>query len=147
VGPTPRRSGESRIGFPDSPNGGAPVPHLFCGAATSNVRRELDLVPDRGQNFRRVEITGIIWLDSVVDKLARKHHVDIDEVEEVFAAGPRFRFIESGMRSGEDVYAALGRTDAGRYLVTFFVWKADGRALPVSARDMTHSERARYERK
>jgi hypothetical protein len=31
-------------------------------------------------------------------------------------------------------------TDAGRYLITFFVLKLDGRALPVSARDMTDRE-------
>ena len=59
----------------------------------------------------------------------------------------KFRFVEKGHREGEDVYAALGQTEAGRYLVAFFVRKLDGRALPVSARDMNSRERKLYERK
>ena len=54
--------------------------------------------------------------------------------------------MERGHRAGEDVYGAFGQTEAGRYLVVFFVHKKDGRALVVSARDMTHSERRLYER-
>ncbi len=45
------------------------------------------------------------------------------------------------------MYAALGRTGAGRYLIVFFVRKPDGRALVVSARTMTDAERKRYETK
>jgi uncharacterized DUF497 family protein len=52
-----------------------------------------------------------------------------------------------GIRKGEDVYAALGQTDAGRYLIAFFIRKDDDRILPISARDMTHAERKRYGRK
>ena len=33
-----------------------------------------------------------------------------------------------GHRAGEDVYGAFGQTEAGRYLVVFFVYKKDGRA-------------------
>ncbi|HVT01883.1 MAG TPA: BrnT family toxin [Thermoanaerobaculia bacterium] len=69
------------------------------------------------------------------------------EVVEVFEGQPRFRFVERGHREGEHVYSAMGQTDAGRYVVVFFVHKADGRALPVSARDVTLAERKRYERK
>ncbi len=39
----------------------------------------------------------------------------------------------------------LGRTSAGRYLIVFFVYKHDGQALILSARDMTAAERSRYE--
>ena len=94
-----------------------------------------------------MRITGFIWLDVIVEKLASKHRVEPYEVEEMFDEGPKFRFVESGNRPGEDVYAALGRTEAGRYLIAFFILKADGRALPVSARDMTPAERKRYGRK
>jgi uncharacterized DUF497 family protein len=94
-----------------------------------------------------VNIAGFLWIDEVVEKLVRKHHVETFEVEEAFFFRPRFRFVEKGDRDGEDVYAALGHTDAGRYLTVFFVRKLDGRALPLSARDMTHAERKRYERK
>jgi len=48
---------------------------------------------------------------------------------------------------GENVYAALGRTDGGRYLIVFFVRKKTGQALPISARDMSFSERKKYEKK
>lgn len=50
-------------------------------------------------------------------------------------------------RQGEDVYAAMGRTKAGRYLVVFFVHKADQRILILTARDMTIAERRRYGKK
>ena len=59
-------------------------------------------------------IDDFIWLPDVVEKLAVKHHVTQEEVEEVFFNRPQCRFVESGHRAGEDVYAALGQTDAGR---------------------------------
>ncbi len=53
--------------------------------------------------------------------------------------------IENAMR-GEDVYRALGQTDAGRYLVVFFIHKLTREALILSARDMDHKERRSYGR-
>jgi uncharacterized protein len=94
-----------------------------------------------------VRIEGIIWLEEIVDKLWRKHQVADAEVEEVLQSGPRFRFVENGNRPDEDVYAALGRTDAGRYLIVFFIYRKDAHALIISARDMSTSERKRYEKK
>jgi uncharacterized DUF497 family protein len=94
-----------------------------------------------------VEIDDFIWLPDIVEKLAVKHGVDQDEVEEVFFNRPRYRFVESGYRVGEDVYSAGGQTDAGRYLIVFFIHKADNTALILSARDMDRRERGRYERK
>jgi hypothetical protein len=87
-----------------------------------------------------LKITGFLWLDEIIEKLAQKHRVEPYEVEELFDGKPKFRFVENGHRDGEDVYAVLGQTEAGRYLIAFFVRKGDGRALPVSARDMTKSE-------
>ncbi len=95
-----------------------------------------------------MKITGFIWLEDIVDKLLQKHNIDQDEVREVFEdpqTTPHFRFVEKGHREGENVYAALGRSDAGRYLIVFFVYKTDGRALVISARNMTDAERRRYE--
>ena len=66
------------------------------------------------------------------------------EVIQVLESRPLFRFIEKGHRPDEDVYLALGQSAAGRYLAIFFVYKADQRALVVSARDMTHAERRQY---
>lgn len=59
-----------------------------------------------------MRITGFIWLEEVLEKLARKHHVHEHEVVEVFDSRPKFRFMEKGHREGENVYAALGRSDA-----------------------------------
>ena len=97
--------------------------------------------------IRGLRITRFIWLDAVVEKLAWKHQVEPHEIEELFSRGPKFRFVEDGNRADEPVYAALGQTEAGRYLIVFFVKKSDDRALPISAREMTFAERKRYGRK
>ncbi|MHB0879005.1 MAG: BrnT family toxin [Anaerolineae bacterium] len=94
-----------------------------------------------------MDIVDLTWLPQVLDKLAAKHALGPYEVEQVFLNGPRYRFTQRGAREGEHVYAAYGRTDGGRYLVIFFVYKSDGLALIISARDMDPSERRRYERK
>lgn len=94
-----------------------------------------------------MKIVDIIWLEEIVEKLSYKHDVEPDEVVEVLSGRPHFRFVESGHRPGEHVYAALGQTDAGRYLIVFFVHKKDQQALILSARTMTLKERKRYERK
>jgi uncharacterized DUF497 family protein len=94
-----------------------------------------------------VKVAGFIWLESIVEKLAIKHQVEPYEVEEMFAGKPHFRFMDKGSRANEDVYAALGRTDAGRYLITFFILKLDGSALILSSRDMVTNEKKRYARR
>lgn len=94
-----------------------------------------------------MRIEGIIWLEVIVEKLAVKHHVEPEEVEEVLYSRPKFRFIEAGDREGEDVYMALGQTYAGRYLTVLFIYKLTKEALILSARDMANKERTWYGRK
>lgn len=94
-----------------------------------------------------MKITGFIWLDDIVEKLDYKHRVQPHEVIEVFEDYPFFRLVEKGHRQGENVYAALGQAMGGRYLIVFFVFKQDGRALILSACDMTKAERRNYERR
>jgi len=94
-----------------------------------------------------LEIQDIIWLDVFVEKLWRKHRVRTNEVEEMLSNFPEIRFIEKGDVKGEDIYAAMGRSHAGRYLITFFIRKRDNSALVISARDMSKSERRHYEKK
>lgn len=94
-----------------------------------------------------MRINGFVRLPDVADKVENKHHLDREEVEEVFFNRPRYRFVERGYRAGEDVYAATGQTDAGRYTIVFFILKEDGSALILSARDMDGRERRRHERK
>ena len=38
-----------------------------------------------------MKITSIIWLPAVIEKLAVKHHVTPEEVEEVFSRNPVYR--------------------------------------------------------
>lgn len=70
-----------------------------------------------------MKIEGVVWLDQIIDKLISKHAVETFEVEEVLSAKPRFRFVTRGDRKGEDVYMALGRSEAGRYLTILFIYK------------------------
>lgn len=94
-----------------------------------------------------MDIRRCLWSEYVIEKLADKHNVSTDEVEEALASRPRVRRLARGHLKGEDVYAAYGRTEAGRYLTVFFVHKQSGDALIVSARDMDEKERAAYRRK
>ncbi|GAK59672.1 hypothetical protein U27_06657 [Candidatus Vecturithrix granuli] len=81
----------------------------------------------------------------IVDKLAWKHHVMPRELEEVLFDNLLYRKVQKGHIPGEDLYAALGQTDAGRYLIVFFVYKTTREALLISARDMSRQERRQYE--
>jgi uncharacterized DUF497 family protein len=94
-----------------------------------------------------MRIRGIVWLREIVDKLAVKHHVEPHEVEEALANTNQFRFLEKGARRGEDLYIALGQSDAGRYLTVLFIYKKTGEALILSARDMALKERRQYGKK
>lgn len=94
-----------------------------------------------------MRIKGVIWLREIVDKLALKHHVETYEVEQVLNGKPKFRFVEKGERKGEDVYLALGQTDAGRFLAVLFIYKKTKEVLILSARDMKRKERREYGRK
>jgi uncharacterized DUF497 family protein len=76
-----------------------------------------------------LKIKGIIWFDNIIEKLIRKHNVHQNEVREVLTNRPHFRFVEKGHRAEENVYAAMGQTDSGRYLIVFFVYKNDKHAL------------------
>lgn len=86
----------------------------------------------------------VIWKEQYIEKIDAKHGVDTEEVEQVLFGNPYVRRIEKGRVKGEDVYSAYGQTDAGRYLIVFFINKRQTAALPISARDMTSSERSYY---
>lgn len=98
-------------------------------------------------------IKDFLWRSEIIEKLAVKHAVEPWEVESVFEDSPNIRFRQRGNREGEDLYSAAGQTDAGRYLIVYFIHKLpredhpDRQAFIVSARDMTNQERKQYERK
>jgi hypothetical protein len=76
-----------------------------------------------------------------------KHNVLPEEVHEVFLNQPKIKFVEKGHRPKENVYFATGQTNAGRYLIVFFIYKQDKRVLILSARNMIRSERRQHGRK
>ena len=65
----------------------------------------------------------------------------------MFNNQPKIRFIEKGKVKGEHLYVASGRTDAGRYLLIFFIMKRNKKAFIITARDMTDRERRKYAKK
>lgn len=89
-------------------------------------------------------IRQIIWKDQFVEKLATKHGVSVEEVEQLLNSQPHIRKAGRGNVKGENVYAAFGRTEEGRHLVVFYIKKLDGSLLPISARDMDDGERNYY---
>jgi len=91
-----------------------------------------------------MRILGVVWLEEVIEKLHVKHQVFPEEVEEVLDNQPLVRRMNKGRYRGEDVYRALGRTDAGRYLAVFFIYKQTYEALILSARNMDEKERRNY---
>jgi uncharacterized protein len=93
-----------------------------------------------------MELHEVIWKDRFVDKIEIKHRVSTEEVEEVLFAKSHFRRARKGHVKGEDLYTAYGQTISGRFLVVLFIRKERAAALPISARDMTDSERRYYER-
>lgn len=93
-----------------------------------------------------MEIRDVIILPRVLDKIEVKHNVKGYEVREVFDNRPHFRYIERGKVVGEDMYAALGQTNAGRYLKVFFIYKRNKDALVITAFNMDRKERRQYAR-
>ena len=94
-----------------------------------------------------MRVKRVVWLPEIEDKLAAKHSVIVSEVEEVLFGSPHFRFVEKGNREDEDLYAAYGQTEEGRYLIVFFILKEGREALILSARDMDDKEHRRYARR
>jgi uncharacterized DUF497 family protein len=92
-----------------------------------------------------VKIVGSIWPEGIAQQVHQKHNIDPDEVDEVLTGQPHFRLVEESHRAGERVYAGLGQTQTGRYLVILFLHTPDGRARILWARDMRRTERKNYE--
>lgn len=91
-----------------------------------------------------MKIYKVIWKEKFVDKIESKHQVSTDEVEQVLFGKPHVRREKRGKVKGENLYTAYGTTDAGRYIIIFFIHKPPHAALPISARDMTASEERYY---
>ena len=86
-------------------------------------------------------------MDTIVEKIAWKHGILPQDVEEIFTGKCRVFKRENGKVEGEDLYNVLGRTESGRYLSVFFIRKLGNKALIITARDMNIRERKRFEKK
>src|SRR5436190_1052551 len=93
-----------------------------------------------------MQLYDVIWKVRLIEKIAGKHDVTTDEVEDILFGKSHFRRAQKGHIKGEDLYAAYGQTAGGRYLIVLFIRKEQTSALPISARDMSDSERKYYER-
>ena len=91
-----------------------------------------------------MKITNVSSLERFITKIEVKHHISFEEIKEVLLNRPLFEFAEKGDVEGEDLYRAIGQTDAGRYLVVFFIDKHKGRAFVISAHDASKRERKHY---
>ena len=94
-----------------------------------------------------MQLKEIIWINKFVFKIQKKHHINVEEVEESLLSRPIFCRTRRGSVKGEDVYIGYGKTIAGRYLFTVFIFKKPNAGLVISARDMTTHERRYYNAK
>lgn len=89
--------------------------------------------------------TQLEWRGDRVAHIASKHGVTPGEVEEVCFGDP---FILRGAGKRENrLYYVLGQTEAGRYLFVVIKPLGGKKAQPITAREMSSSERARYHRR
>ena len=90
-----------------------------------------------------MRIEEFLWPRDRVDHIA-KHGIEPAEVEEVCFGKPLVQRTKS--EGAHPVYYALGQTSAGRYLFCVVIEFPDGKGFPVTAREMTRREKARFNR-
>ena len=89
-------------------------------------------------------IVGFQWDEGNADKNRVLHNVENWECEQIFFNDPLLVLDDPRHSSAETRWAALGRTDAGRFLAVVFTKR--GKLIRViSARDMNRKERRFYE--
>ena len=88
-----------------------------------------------------IRIEGLEISDEILEKLAVKHGVSLQEAEEVCYSD------RLHARSGRDgVLKLFGQTDAGRYLLVVLSSRPAHIWAIVTARDMTPQEKRLYKR-
>ena len=87
-------------------------------------------------------IDRLYWKNHIVEKIIRCHGVMPEEVEEVIYDGnPLVR------RSGQNRYLIYGQSFSGRYLFVVVEEESKGEFVPVTARDMSNSEKRGYKKR
>jgi len=88
-----------------------------------------------------VRITAFIWSEDRIAHIAR-HAIEPEEFEDVCFG--QALILRAAAEGKSPVYYVLGETAAGRHLFCVVIAFPDGRAYPVTAREMTSSEKQRY---
>jgi uncharacterized DUF497 family protein len=86
-----------------------------------------------------MRIKVFVWDRNNLDHIAR-HGVQKEEVDEVAEGRHGIRKVWKGR------YAMRGQTYSGRYLFVILDSLGQGRAYPVTAREMTEEEKNRYKK-
>ncbi len=86
-----------------------------------------------------MNIHDLEWDDVNIAHIAA-HHVEPDEVEDICYGR------NLAERTGEGKHAVLGQTSEGRYLFIVIAHKGRGIFRPITARDMTETERRRFQK-
>jgi len=89
---------------------------------------------------------GFQWDQGNIDKNLIKHNVENWESEQVFFNKPLLVLDDPKHSIHEKRWAALGKTDADRFLIVIFTRKG-GLIRVISARDMNKKERKFYDEK
>jgi uncharacterized DUF497 family protein len=90
-----------------------------------------------------VQIRELIWTPDRVEHIGR-HGVQREELEEVCFGNA---WVQRAKSHGKNpVYYVLGQTLSGRYLFCVVIQFPNRKGFPVTARQMTRKEKARYNR-
>ena len=87
----------------------------------------------------RLTIDDLIWDDWNEQHIAR-HHILRVEVEDVC-----YEHHWTLRANGHDKLAIYGQTSSGRYLVVIVAQRGTGTYYPVTAREMSDTERRRFQ--
>jgi len=88
-----------------------------------------------------MNIYEIIWSEDQIKHIAQ-HNVQPEEFEEVCFGQPLS--LRTKSEGQNPVYYVLGQTNSGRYLFCVIIQFPDGKGYPVTARQMTKKEKAKY---
>ena len=80
--------------------------------------------------------------DHILDKIAIKHGVSVEELDEAF-----YNSDIRARRTRGRAYRLYSQTDAGRYLLLIGAYSGQGRWWIATARDMTNAERRDFQRR
>lgn len=82
------------------------------------------------------------WKNHLLEKILEKHGVTREEVEEVI-----YEYDPEVRKSGKNRYLICGQSYGGRYLLIVLEEESKGVFVPLTARDMTKSEKRAFKRR